>query len=132
MDSSGVFHVVNGRHPTVERGLQTSGREFMANSIDMSNEQRLQIITGPNMAGKSTFLRQVALIAIMAQTGCYVPAHSAEIGIVDRVFSRIGARDELFKDKSTFMVEMLETAEILKNATERSLVSTLEQLKKVC
>jgi DNA mismatch repair ATPase MutS len=96
---------------------------FTANSLDMSDKSHLHIITGPNMAGKSTFLRQVALIAILAQTGSYVPADYAEVGIVDRVFSRIGARDDLFKDKSTFMVEMLETAEILKNATERSLVS---------
>ena len=84
------------------------------------------------MAGKSTLLRQTALIAILAQTGSFVPADSAELGIVDRVFSRIGAKDDLFHDRSTFMVEMLETAEILKNATERSLVSTSEQLKKVC
>lgn len=83
---------------------------------------RLHVITGPNMAGKSTLLRQTALIAILAQVGSYVPADAAELGIVDKVFSRVGAKDDLFRDRSTFMVEMLETAEILKKATDRSLV----------
>lgn len=95
----------------------------------MLEDSRLHIITGPNMAGKSTFLRQIALIAVLAQTGSYVPADSAEIGIVDRVFTRIGARDDLFKDKSTFMVEMLETAEILNNATNKSLVGIFRSLQ---
>ena len=88
----------------------------------MTPQSRLHIITGPNMAGKSTFLRQAALVAIMAQIGSFVPASHAVIGIVDKLFSRIGARDDLFRDRSTFMVEMLETAEILRRATPKSLV----------
>jgi len=84
---------------------------------------RLSIVTGPNMAGKSTLLRQTALIAILAQSGSFVPAGYAEVGVVDRLFSRIGAKDDLFRDRSTFMVEMQETADILKKATQRSLVS---------
>lgn len=85
----------------------------------------MHVITGPNMAGKSTFLRQTALIAILAQIGSFVPAEAATIGIVDKLFSRIGAKDDLFRDKSTFMVEMLETADILKRATDKSLVSSV-------
>ncbi|KAF8633937.1 hypothetical protein AX15_001121 [Amanita polypyramis BW_CC] len=116
------YKVTEGRHPTVELGLLTSGRVFMPNSIDMTPQSRLHLITGPNMAGKSTFLRQAALISILAQIGSFVPADSALIGIVDKLFSRIGARDDLFHDRSTFMVEMLETAEILRRATPRSFV----------
>ncbi|KAH8120262.1 muts domain V-domain-containing protein [Phellopilus nigrolimitatus] len=116
------FCIEKGRHPTVELGLLQTGRMFTSNSVTMSDSSRLHVITGPNMGGKSTFLRQTALIAILAQTGSFVPANSAKIGIVDKVFSRIGANDDLFRDQSTFMVEMLETADILKNATERSLV----------
>ncbi|KAG8758457.1 DNA mismatch repair ATPase msh1 [Ceratobasidium sp. 423] len=116
------FLTVNGRHPAVEIGLLTSGRVFTPNTVDLGPESRLMVITGPNMAGKSTVLRQSALIAILAQTGSFVPADYAEIGVVDRVFSRIGARDDLFHDRSTFMVEMLEAGEILRRATERSLV----------
>lgn len=96
---------------------------FTPNTLHMSAGSRLHIITGPNMGGKSTFLRQTALIAILAQTGSFVPADGAHIGLVDKVLSRIGAKDDLFRDRSTFMVEMLETADILNNATERSLVS---------
>ncbi|KAF8898515.1 muts domain V-domain-containing protein [Infundibulicybe gibba] len=118
----GTYRVVNGRHPTVELGLLEAGRVFTANSIEMNPSSNLHIITGPNMGGKSTFLRQVALIAVLAQAGSYVPADSATIGIVDRVFSRIGAKDDLFHDRSTFMVEMLETADILRRATPKSLV----------
>lgn len=114
--------VKNGRHPTVELGLLEAGRTFTPNSLELSSTSRLHIITGPNMAGKSTFLRQTALIAILAQTGSFVPADSANIGIVDKLFSRVGAKDDLFHDRSTFMVEMLETAEILRRATPRSLV----------
>ncbi|KAG8763118.1 DNA mismatch repair ATPase msh1 [Ceratobasidium sp. 428] len=116
------FLTVNGRHPAVELGLLTSGRVFTPNTVDLGPHSRLMLITGPNMAGKSTVLRQSALIAILAQTGSFVPADSAEIGVVDRVFSRIGARDDLFRDRSTFMVEMLEAGEILRRATNRSLV----------
>lgn len=121
---SNSYHVVNGRHPTVELGLLTSGRTFTPNSVSLSPGSRLHIITGPNMSGKSSLLRQTALIAILAQAGSFVPADSVEMGIVDRVFSRVGAKDDLFRDRSTFMVEMLETAEILRRATDRSLVSS--------
>jgi DNA mismatch repair ATPase MutS len=104
-------------------GLLSSGRQFTPNSVEMTSSSNLHIITGPNMAGKSTFLRQTALIAILAQVGSFVPADSAHIGIVDRLFSRIGAKDDLFRDRSTFMVEMIETADILRRATPKSLVS---------
>ena len=104
-------------------GLLSAGRQFTPNSVEMTPSSNLHVITGPNMAGKSTFLRQTALIAILAQVGSFVPADHARIGIVDRLFSRIGARDDLYRDRSTFMVEMLETAEILRRATENSLVS---------
>jgi DNA mismatch repair ATPase MutS len=103
-------------------GLLSSGRQFTPNSVEMTSSSNLHIITGPNMAGKSTFLRQTALIAILAQVGSFVPADSAHIGIVDRLFSRIGAKDDLFRDRSTFMVEMIETADILRRATPKSLV----------
>ena len=104
-------------------GLLSSGRQFTPNSVEMTSSSNLHIITGPNMAGKSTFLRQTALIAILAQVGSFVPADSAHIGIVDRLFSRIGAKDDLFRDRSTFMVEMIETADILRRATPKSLVN---------
>lgn len=117
--------MTNGRHPTVELGLLTSGRVFTPNSVQMTPTSRLHVITGPNMAGKSTLLRQTALIAILAQTGSFVPADSAVLGVVDKLFSRVGAKDDLFHDRSTFMVEMLETAEILSRATPRSLVGRL-------
>ncbi|KAH9937523.1 muts domain V-domain-containing protein [Fomitopsis serialis] len=116
------LHVTNGRHPTVELALLTSGRNFVPNTVSFTHDSQLHIITGPNMAGKSTFLRQTALIAILAQSGSFVPADAAHIGIIDRVFSRVGAKDDLFRDRSTFMVEMLETSEILRRATPRSLV----------
>ncbi|KAI0374340.1 hypothetical protein BV20DRAFT_987490 [Pilatotrama ljubarskyi] len=116
------YHVVNGRHPTVELGLLTAGRGFTPNTVTFTPDSQLHIITGPNMAGKSTLLRQTALIAILAQTGSFVPADHAEIGIVDRVFSRVGAKDDLFRDRSTFMVEMLEASDILRRATPNSLV----------
>ena len=119
---STTFHVVNGRHPTVEMGLLNQGRVFTPNTVSLSPTSRLHLITGPNMSGKSSLLRQTALIAILAQVGSFVPADSAQIGLVDAVFSRVGAKDDLYHDRSTFMVEMLETAEILKRATERSLV----------
>lgn len=115
-------HIVGGRHPTVKLGLEEQGRSFVSNDCFLGATERIWLITGPNMAGKSTFLRQNALITILAQVGSYVPAAYAELGIVDQIFSRIGAADDLFRDQSTFMVEMLETAAILKQATPRSFV----------
>jgi DNA mismatch repair ATPase MutS len=100
--------VVNGRHPVVEAALHSSARLFVPNTTDLTAEKHLHIITGPNQGGKSTLLRQTAIIAIMAQSGSFVPADEAEIGIVDQMFSRIGARDDLFRDRSTFMLEMVE------------------------
>ncbi|KAF9068002.1 muts domain V-domain-containing protein [Rhodocollybia butyracea] len=117
-----TYNVVNGRHPTVELGLLTSGRVFTPNTVTMTPSSQFHVITGPNMAGKSTLLRQTALIAILAQSGSFVPADAATLGIADKLFSRVGAKDDLFHDRSTFMVEMLETAEILRRATPRSLV----------
>lgn len=114
--------IVGGRHPTVKLGLEEQGRSFVSNDCFLGGQERIWLITGPNMAGKSTFLRQNALITILAQVGSFVPAAYAEIGIVDQIFSRIGAADDLFRDQSTFMVEMLETAAILKQATSRSFV----------
>lgn len=116
--------VVGGRHPTVEGGLREQGRSFTDNDclVGTPGHGRLWLITGPNMAGKSTYLRQNALIAILAQVGCYVPAHHAELGLVDAVYSRVGSADNLYRDQSTFMVEMLETAQILRAATPRSFV----------
>jgi DNA mismatch repair ATPase MutS len=117
-----TYHVENGRHPTVELGLLTAGRVFTPNTVSFSPGSSVHIITGPNMAGKSTLLRQTALIALLAQVGSFVPADSARLGIADQLFARVGAKDDLFRDRSTFMVEMLETAEILRRATSRSLV----------
>lgn len=117
-----MYNIINGRHPSVEIGLLTSGRVFTPNSVQLYPDSRVHIITGPNMAGKSTFLRQTALISVLAQIGSFVPAEAATIGVVDKLFSRIGAKDDLFRDRSTFMVEMLETADILRRATDRSLV----------
>ena len=111
--------VIDGRHPVLDQQL---GGEFVANDTKFAEEDSLSLITGPNMAGKSTYIRQVALIALLAQIGSYVPAKSATIGVVDRLFARIGASDELHAGQSTFMVEMTETANILNNATDRSLV----------
>ena len=116
-----VIDIKNGRHPVVEKIIPYG--DFVQNdSLLNANENRLNIITGPNMAGKSTFMRQVALITIMAQIGSFVPAEYAHIGIVDKVFTRVGASDDLSSGESTFMVEMMEVANILKNATDRSLV----------
>ena len=123
VDDSLSFEVEGGRHPVVETVLAASGESaFVANDCDLSRERRLWIVTGPNMAGKSTFLRQNALITILAQMGSYVPAEAALIGVVDRLFSRVGASDDLARGRSTFMVEMVETAAITNQATERSLV----------
>ena len=121
--NTGLSHkTVGGRHPTVKLGLEESGRSFVSNDLFLGEKERIWLVTGPNMAGKSTFLRQNALISILAQVGSYVPAEHAEIGLVDQIFSRIGAADDLFRDQSTFMVEMLETAAILRQATPRSFV----------
>jgi len=112
--------IVAGRHPVVELTLRDE--PFVPNDIHISSEESILVITGPNMSGKSTYLRQVALIVLMAQVGSFVPADSAEIGVVDRIFTRIGAQDEIHAGQSTFMVEMLETANILHHATSRSLL----------
>lgn len=122
VDASRAFGIVRGRHPVVEAALSAANAAFVPNDADLSSEKRLWLVTGPNMAGKSTFLRQNALIAILAQIGAFVPAESAHIGVVDRLFSRVGAGDDLAAGRSTFMVEMVETAAILNQATERSLV----------
>jgi DNA mismatch repair protein MutS len=116
------FDVEGGRHPVVEDSLRASGARFVANDCGLSEDERLWLVTGPNMGGKSTFLRQNALIAVLAQAGSYVPAAKATLGLVDRLFSRVGASDNLARGRSTFMVEMVETAAILSQATERSFV----------
>jgi DNA mismatch repair protein MutS len=125
VDNSLQFVIEGGRHPVVEQALARDGTPFVANSCDLIAEEkagRIWLITGPNMAGKSTFLRQNALIAVLAQMGSFVPAKSATLGIVDRLFSRVGAADDLARGRSTFMVEMVETAAILNQAGERALV----------
>ena len=114
--------ISGGRHPVVEAALGARGERFVANDCHLSPKDRLWLIGGPNMGGKSTFLRQNALIVILAQAGGFVPAEAAEIGIVDRLFSRVGAADNLARGRSTFMVEMVETAAILAQAGERSFV----------
>ncbi|MGY2575854.1 DNA mismatch repair protein MutS [Vibrio sp. C8] len=113
------IHIQSGRHPVVE---QVMNDPFIANPIELHAQRKMLIITGPNMGGKSTYMRQTALIALLAHIGCYVPAESAQIGLLDRIFTRIGASDDLASGRSTFMVEMTETANILHNATEKSLV----------
>jgi DNA mismatch repair protein MutS len=127
IDASTAFRITGGRHPVVEDAVRRDGQSFIANDADISppdgaEHGRILLVTGPNMAGKSTFLRQNALIVILAQMGAYVPADSAHIGVVDKVFSRVGAADDLARGRSTFMVEMVETAAILNQATARSLV----------
>jgi DNA mismatch repair protein MutS len=121
VDDSLTFLIEGGRHPVVEQALR-GDKPFVPNDCALDGKQRLWLLTGPNMAGKSTFLRQNALIALLAQTGSFVPAKSAHIGVIDRLFSRVGAADDLARGRSTFMVEMVETAVILNQATERSLV----------
>lgn len=127
MDDTLAFSVNDGRHPVVEHALRRAGGDsFVANDCDLSSESKngrpVWLLTGPNMAGKSTFLRQNALIALLAQMGSYVPASSAHIGIVDQLFSRVGAADDLARGRSTFMVEMVETAAILNQAGSKALV----------
>lgn len=116
------LEIEGGRHPVVESALAASGERFVANNLSLGPDDRLWLITGPNMGGKSTFLRQAALIAVLAQAGSFVPAVRAKVGLVDRLFSRVGASDNLARGRSTFMVEMVETAAILSQATDRSLV----------
>ena len=121
VNSSGVLDIKNGRHPVIEKILGAGS--FVENDTYLDKEdERLAIITGPNMAGKSTYMRQVALITLMAQCGSFVPAESAKIGVVDKIFTRVGASDDLSMGQSTFMVEMMEVATILKEATSNSLV----------
>jgi DNA mismatch repair protein MutS len=127
IDNSLAFEIQRGRHPVVEEMVAAEGHSFVANDADLSGSEaigggRLWLVTGPNMGGKSTFLRQNALIAILAQMGSFVPADAAHIGVIDRVFSRVGASDDIAHGRSTFMVEMVETAAILNRATRRSLV----------
>jgi DNA mismatch repair protein MutS len=127
VDDSHAFVVEGGRHAVVEQALSRNGTSFIANDCDLSpppqtGAGRIWLLTGPNMAGKSTFLRQNALIAVLAQMGSFVPARHAHIGIVDQLFSRVGAADDLARGRSTFMVEMVETAAILNQAGERALV----------
>ena len=122
LDDSPCLEIAGGRHPVVEAALARSGERFVANDCSLGTDDRLWLIGGPNMGGKSTFLRQNALIVLLAQAGGYVPADNARIGLVDRLFSRVGASDNLARGRSTFMVEMVETAAILAQATERSFV----------
>ncbi len=122
LSDDGEIVIRDGRHPSVERALGTAGA-FVPNDVHLSNaDAQIIVLTGPNMAGKSTYLRQVALTVLMAQIGSFVPAASARIGLVDRIFTRVGAQEDIASGQSTFMVEMLETANILHNATPRSLV----------
>jgi len=121
-DEASCFEVEAGRHPVVEEALKAGGARFVANDCALSEDSRLWLVTGPNMGGKSTFLRQNALIILLAQAGSYVPAARARLGLVDRLFSRVGASDNLARGRSTFMVEMVETAAILAQAGPRSFV----------
>ncbi|MGB0720704.1 MAG: DNA mismatch repair protein MutS, partial [Bdellovibrionales bacterium] len=121
IDDSVAFDIKAARHPVVEAALKKDSETFVPNDCNLAADQRLWLLTGPNMAGKSTYLRQNALIAILAQTGSFVPAASAHIGVIDRVFSRVGASDDLARGRSTFMVEMIEAATILNQATQKSL-----------
>ena len=120
VDEGPVIRIRDGRHPVVERVLASG--DYVPNDVELSGDARVLVLTGPNMAGKSTYIRQVALITLLAQTGSFVPAAEARIGIVDRIFTRVGLQDDLATGQSTFMVEMVETAAILNQATPRSLV----------
>jgi DNA mismatch repair protein MutS len=120
LNEGDTIHIASGRHPVIELSLHET--PFVPNDVHLSPAEEIHVITGPNMSGKSTFLRQVALIVLMAQIGSFVPADKAEIGMVDRIFTRVGAQDELSAGQSTFMVEMVETANILNHATKKSLL----------
>jgi DNA mismatch repair protein MutS len=120
VDDSDRLEIVQGRHPVVEQQLPPG--QFVANDTALGPAARVMLLTGPNMAGKSTYLRQVALIVLLAQVGSFVPARSAHIGVIDRIFTRIGAHDDIAAGRSTFMVEMIEAATIVRSATRRSLV----------
>jgi DNA mismatch repair protein MutS len=120
VDESDALEIIEGRHPVVEHGLPPG--QFVSNDTRLGPEARVMLLTGPNMAGKSTYLRQVALIVLLAQIGSFVPARAAHVGIVDRIFTRIGAHDDIAAGRSTFMVEMIEAATIVRSATNRSLV----------
>ncbi len=124
VDDTRAFNVTAGRHPVVERALRRTGAPFIANDCALTegDTPAIWLLTGPNMGGKSTFLRQNALIALLAQAGSFVPAKSAHIGLVSQLFSRVGAADDLARGRSTFMVEMVETAAILNQADDRALV----------
>jgi DNA mismatch repair protein MutS len=123
VDGGDAIEIEGGRHPVVERALAQAGEgPFVPNDVQLDSARRLIVLTGPNMAGKSTAMRQVALIALLAQAGSFVPATRARIGLVDRLFTRVGAADDLARGQSTFMVEMAECARILHQATPRSLL----------
>ena len=123
ISNSTCFEIQDGRHPMVEYSLEKySNEKFVPNSCNLSGTNNIWLITGPNMAGKSTFLRQNTIIAILAHMGCYVPAKKAKIGIIDRIFCRVGAGDDLTQGHSTFLVEMIEAATILNQATKSSLI----------
>jgi DNA mismatch repair protein MutS len=122
VDDSMVIDIRQGRHPVIERQMP-AGEEYVAKDVELDNErQQIMMITGPNMAGKSALLRQTALITLMAHIGCFVPAESAHIGLVDKIFTRVGASDNISVGESTFMVEMTEAANILNNLSPRSLI----------
>ena len=122
VDDRSDIEIKNGRHPVIERRLPI-GEEYVANDIVLNqSQQQIMMITGPNMSGKSAILRQTALIVLLAQMGSYVPAQQAKIGLVDKIFTRVGASDNISMGESTFMVEMNETASILNNISSRSLV----------
>ena len=119
-NQDGVVEIIGSRHPVIEQIME--GEEFIPNDVNLSNENQISLITGPNMAGKSTYLRQIGLLVIMAQMGSFIPAEKANLPVFDKVFTRVGASDNLAMGQSTFLVEMLETANILNSATPQSLI----------
>ena len=122
LEDSTDLEIKNGRHPVIEKQLPV-GEEYIANDVVLNRtSQQIIMITGPNMSGKSAILRQTALIVLLAQMGSYVPAQNAKIGVVDKIFTRVGASDNISMGESTFMVEMNETASILNNVSDRSLI----------